>query len=164
MGKGMGPTRLLSNWTLLSTAEQYHASIPLLRDARPRAGSTVSVQYLREYIAESPKQDSKRFNSQRRRNTLPIWVYNLSMGTVLQGRLPSIPTDITAWHRDSAWSQNFFTVRGRFWTRDSAARRATNELLMTQNEELVQCAYIVSANRQAGHLILTLKLEQQTII
>ena len=34
---------------------------------------------MREYNAESPKQDSKRFNSQGRRNSLPIWVYNLSM-------------------------------------------------------------------------------------
>ena len=34
---------------------------------------------MREYNAESPKQDSERFNSQGRRNTLPIWVYNLSM-------------------------------------------------------------------------------------
>ena len=34
---------------------------------------------MRECNAESPKHDSKRFNSQGRRNTLPIWVYNLSM-------------------------------------------------------------------------------------
>ena len=34
-------------------------------------------QNVREYDAESPKQDSKRFNSQVRGNTLPIWVYNL---------------------------------------------------------------------------------------
>ena len=39
------------------------------------------LQYMRkyEYNAESPKQDSKRFNSQIRRNTLPVWVYYLSM-------------------------------------------------------------------------------------
>ena len=37
------------------------------------------LQYRHEYNAESPKQGSKRFNSQVRRNTLPIWVYNLSM-------------------------------------------------------------------------------------
>ena len=34
---------------------------------------------MREYNAQSSKQDSKRFNSQGRRNTLSIWVYNLSM-------------------------------------------------------------------------------------
>ena len=42
-------------------------------------------QNMREYNAERLKQDSKRFNSQGRRNTLPIWVYNLSMtGTKIQ--------------------------------------------------------------------------------
>ena len=34
---------------------------------------------MHEYNAESPKQDSKRFNFQGRRNTFPIWLYNLSM-------------------------------------------------------------------------------------
>ena len=33
------------------------------------------IQYMREYNAESPKQDSERFNSPVRRNTLPIWLY-----------------------------------------------------------------------------------------
>ena len=42
-------------------------------------------QNMREYNPERLKQDSKRFNSQGRRNTLPIWVYNLSMtGTKIQ--------------------------------------------------------------------------------
>ena len=40
--------------------------------------------FLRKYIPqiyneESPKQGSKRGNSQVRQNTLPIWVYHLSM-------------------------------------------------------------------------------------
>ena len=30
---------------------------------------------MQEYNANSTKQDSKRFNSHGRRNTLPIWVY-----------------------------------------------------------------------------------------
>ena len=34
---------------------------------------------MHEYNAESPKEGSKRLNSQGRQNTLPIWVYNLSM-------------------------------------------------------------------------------------
>ena len=38
---------------------------------------------MREYNVESPNQDCKRFNSQVRRNTLPIWVYYLSMPGVL---------------------------------------------------------------------------------
>ena len=32
---------------------------------------------MRKYNVESPKQGSKRLNSKVRRNTLPIWVYNL---------------------------------------------------------------------------------------
>ena len=44
---------------------------------RPTVG--VLLQYMREYNARSPKQDSKRFNSHGRQNTLPIWVYYLSM-------------------------------------------------------------------------------------
>ena len=55
---------------------QYHClGIP----CRPAGWETVSVYCLREYNAESPKQCSKRFNSQGRRNTFPIWLYNLSM-------------------------------------------------------------------------------------
>ena len=65
MGKGRGPTRLLSNSTSLSTAVQYNLPVPLLRDARP-AGWVHCFQYMLEYNAESPKQDSKRFNSQGR--------------------------------------------------------------------------------------------------
>ena len=38
---------------------------------------------MREYNVESPNQGRKRFNSQVRRNTLPIWVYYLSMPGVL---------------------------------------------------------------------------------
>ena len=41
-------------------------------------------QYQRECNAESPKQDRKRFNSQGRGNTLPIWVYDLSMPLVVK--------------------------------------------------------------------------------
>ena len=39
-----------------------------------------------EYNTENPKRNSKRFNSQGRRCTLPIWVYNLSM--LFPHRLP----------------------------------------------------------------------------
>ena len=42
------------------------------------------LQYMREYKDESPKQGSKRFNSQVRRNALPIWVHNLSMVDLYQ--------------------------------------------------------------------------------
>ena len=58
-----------------------------LTDPCRRAGTTVEgcqagglghllqyIQYIRNYNVESPKQDSKRFNSQVRRNTLLIWV------------------------------------------------------------------------------------------
>ena len=37
------------------------------------------LQYMPEFNAESTKQGRKRFNYQVRPNTLPIWVYNLSM-------------------------------------------------------------------------------------
>ena len=43
-----------------------------------QAGPTVSV-YMCEFDGKSPKQGSKRFHSQGRRNTVPIGVYNLSM-------------------------------------------------------------------------------------
>ena len=49
---------------------------------RRYAGSPVAVQYMREYNAESPKQDSKRFNSLGIQNTLRILVYYLSMSMV----------------------------------------------------------------------------------
>ena len=39
-------------------------------------------QYMREYNAESPK----RFNSQGRRNTFPIWLYNLSMTSEFENK------------------------------------------------------------------------------
>ena len=42
---------------------------------------------MRKCNAESQKQDSKRFNSQGRRNSLPIWVYNLSVVEVLSPKL-----------------------------------------------------------------------------
>ena len=51
--------------------------VPLLRDATGRLGQL--FQYMHEGNAESPKQGNKRFNSQGRLNTLPIWVHNLSM-------------------------------------------------------------------------------------
>ena len=53
--------------------------VPLLRDARSAGWVTYYMQYMREYNAESQKQDSKRFKFQVRGNTLRIWVYYLSM-------------------------------------------------------------------------------------
>ena len=75
MEKGGRVTILLSNWTYsnwplpYSTVPVYHCLGMPCR----QAGSTVSV------FAESQKQDSKRFNSQGRRNTFSIWLYNFSM-------------------------------------------------------------------------------------
>ena len=43
-------------------------------------GLGLLLQYMQEYNAESPRQDRQRFNSHGKRNTLPIWVNNLSMG------------------------------------------------------------------------------------
>ena len=52
--------------------------VPLLRDARPTGW--VNCFSICANTMPSPNQDSIiRFNSQERRNTLPIWVYNLSM-------------------------------------------------------------------------------------
>ena len=55
---------------------QYHCL--MFMDARP-VGWGQLLQYMREYNAKSPKQGRKRFKSQGRRNTFPIWPYNLSM-------------------------------------------------------------------------------------
>ena len=55
----------------------WHITFVVCRSAAGWFGHL--LQYLHKYNAESPKQDSKRFNSQVRQNTLPIWVYNLSM-------------------------------------------------------------------------------------
>ena len=73
MGKGGGrASSVKMNLT-------FHCRTVLwLRDARPAGQVTCCSTYMREYNAESPKQGSKRFNSQERRNTLPFWLYNLS--------------------------------------------------------------------------------------
>ena len=75
MGKGRGPMRLLSSWTLLTPAVQCHASTTV---ERCQAGGHL-LQYMSEYNTESAKQDRERFNSHGRQNTLPILVYYLSM-------------------------------------------------------------------------------------
>ena len=53
--------------------------VPMLKDARP-AGWVNCVSICASTMPRAQKQGSKRFNSQGRRNTLPIWVNNLSMG------------------------------------------------------------------------------------
>ena len=50
-------------------------------------------QYMCEYSAESTKQGGKRFNSQGRQNTVPIWVYNLSMARVFFGDSAGFPAE-----------------------------------------------------------------------
>ena len=55
----------------------WHITFVVCRSAAGWCGHL--LQYMHKYNAESPKQDSKRFNSQVRQNTLPIWVYNLHM-------------------------------------------------------------------------------------
>ena len=53
--------------------------VPLLRDAKPRqAGSTVSV-YARVQCQRAQNMTEKGSILKQRRNTLLIWVYNLSM-------------------------------------------------------------------------------------
>ena len=46
-------------------------TVQRLNDARPVGRGRQGVS---KYNAENPKQNSKRFNSQVRQNTLPIWV------------------------------------------------------------------------------------------
>ena len=59
---------------------QYRASTTEEGCQAGRLGHRLQYnEYMHEYSAESIKQDSKRFNSHGRRNTLPIWVYYLSM-------------------------------------------------------------------------------------
>ena len=65
----------------MTPAIQYHASTKV--EGCQAGGLSHLLQYMREYNAERPKQDSKRFNSHGRRNTLPMWVYCLSMVWVL---------------------------------------------------------------------------------
>ena len=52
--------------------------VPLLRDARP-AGWVNCFSTCARVQCREPKTGQQRFNSQRRQNTLSIWVYNLSM-------------------------------------------------------------------------------------
>ena len=64
-----------------------------------RAGSGVG-----KYNAESTKQDSKRFNSQGKRNALPIWVW------LINGRHPGEPRpysiDATLYCTVGGWSED----------------------------------------------------------
>ena len=89
-------TILLSNWTYsnwplpYSTVPVYHCLGMPCR----QAGSTVSV------FAESQKQDSKRFNSQERRNTFSIWLYNFSMPLGKLGTYQLILLELISW---SCW-------------------------------------------------------------
>ena len=89
-------TILLSNWTYsnwplpYSTVPVYHCLGMPCR----QAGSTVSV------FAESQKQDSKRFNSQGRRNTFSIWLYNFSMPLGKLGTYQLILLALICW---SCW-------------------------------------------------------------
>ena len=89
-------TILLSNWTYsnwplpYSTVPVYHCLGMPCR----QAGSTVSV------FAESQKQDSKRFNSQGRRNTFSIWLYNFSMPLGKLGTYQLILLELICW---SCW-------------------------------------------------------------
>ena len=89
-------TILLSNWTYsnwplpYSTVPVYHCLGMPCR----QAGSTVSV------FAESQKQDSKRFNSQERRNTFSIWLYNFSMPLGKLGTYQLILLALICW---SCW-------------------------------------------------------------
>ena len=77
MVKGRQLMRLRSVLNLTDPCLQYCASTTIEGCQAGRLGHL--FQHMREYIAESPKLDSKRFNSQGRLNSLPIWVYNLSM-------------------------------------------------------------------------------------
>ena len=61
---------------------KYRASTTAERFQAGRLGQL--FQYMRECNDESPKQGSKRFNSQGRQNTLPIWVHNLSMTSTIE--------------------------------------------------------------------------------
>ena len=65
----------------LTPAVQYHASTTV--EGCQAGGLGHLLHYLREYNAQSPKQDSKRFYSHGRRNNLPIWVNYLSMDAPL---------------------------------------------------------------------------------
>ena len=58
-GATLLPCQIEPNWPLPYNSYQYNGwGMP-----GRRAGSPVSVLYMREYIAESPKQGSKRFHS-----------------------------------------------------------------------------------------------------
>ena len=57
--------------------------------------------------AESPKQGSKRFNSQGRRNSLPIWVHNLSMNYIYK----YIYVVLSKSNATSSIKNTFFRVR-----------------------------------------------------
>ena len=70
---------------LSDSVVQYRASTMVEGCQVSRLGHL--LQYMREYCtvynAESQKQDSKKFKSHGRQNTLPIWIYYLSMGHCL---------------------------------------------------------------------------------
>ena len=70
------------NWTLpCSTPCQYHGWGMLGQRSWVTCCSTVQCTYsiCARTMQESPKLYSKRLNSHGRQNTLPIWVYYLSM-------------------------------------------------------------------------------------
>ena len=63
--------------TKLTPAVQYPASTTV--KGCQAGGLGHLLKFMLVYNAESTKQGSKRFNFQGRGNTLPIWVYYLSM-------------------------------------------------------------------------------------
>ena len=68
MGKGRGPTHLISSWTKLTIAVLYCVGTTV--EGCQASGLGHLLQYIREYNAESPKQDSERFISHGRWNTV----------------------------------------------------------------------------------------------
>ena len=83
MGKGRGPNKSSIKLNLSDPCHiKYRASTVVEGCQAGWLGHLSQYEYMHEYNAESPKQDSKKFNSYGRRNNLPIWVYNLSMSTV----------------------------------------------------------------------------------
>ena len=77
-------------------------------DAGPAAGSCC----VGKYNAESPKQESKRFNCQVRRNSLPIWVYYLSM---VGGEIHKFCLSQQSGGREHKWKENKLKIQLSFF-------------------------------------------------
>ena len=111
--------------------------------------TTVVFQYMHECNAESPKQGSKRFNSQGRRNTLPIWVYNLSM---------PLPHQLASGHNrfsDSANSRRFLLRYSLMRDFQRICASVLRICCLRDSCLLVPCCYCLNMFKISSDLLLS---------